>query len=60
VSGGTIRREIRVPQPPDAVWRAITDPETLAQWMFPNDFEPRVGHRFTFRVPGTRRRTSRG
>jgi uncharacterized protein YndB with AHSA1/START domain len=20
--------------------------------MFPNDFEPRVGHRFTFRVPG--------
>jgi hypothetical protein len=24
---------------------------TLAEWMFPNDFEPRVGHQFTFRVP---------
>jgi uncharacterized protein YndB with AHSA1/START domain len=23
----------------------------LAEWMYPNDFAPRVGHRFTFRVP---------
>lgn len=48
---GTIRREMRIPRPPEQVWRAITDSEVLAQWMFPNDFEPRVGHRFTFRVP---------
>jgi uncharacterized protein YndB with AHSA1/START domain len=48
----TIRREIVIPQPREEVWRAITDSATLAQWMFPNDFEPRVGHRFTFRVPG--------
>lgn len=47
----TIRRELRVPQPQEQVWRAITDSFTLAEWMFPNDFEPRVGHRFTFRVP---------
>jgi len=47
----TIKRELRVPQPQDQVWRAITDSFTLAEWMFPNDFEPRVGHRFTFRVP---------
>lgn len=33
------------------MWRALTDRATLAEWMFPNDFEPRVGHRFTFRVP---------
>jgi uncharacterized protein YndB with AHSA1/START domain len=46
-----IRREIPFPQPRDQVWRAITDSATLAEWMFPNDFEPRVGHRFTFRVP---------
>ena len=38
--------------PSEQVWRAITDSATLAEWMFPNDFEPRVGHRFTFRVPG--------
>jgi len=48
----TIQREIVIPQPREQVWRAITDSATLAEWMFPNDFEPRVGHRFTFRVPG--------
>ena len=48
----TIRKEIRVPQGAEQVWRALTDPVTLAEWMFPNDIEPRVGHRFAFRVPG--------
>ena len=47
----TIRREMLIPQPREQVWRALTDSATLAEWMFPNDFEPRVGHRFTFRVP---------
>lgn len=48
----TIRRELLLPQPRSQVWLAITDRATLAEWMFPNDFEPRVGHRFTFQVPG--------
>ena len=48
----TVRREILIPQPREAVWAAITESATLAQWMYPNDFEPRVGHRFTFQVPG--------
>src|SRR4051812_11288909 len=48
----TIRRELLIPQPREQVWQAITDSTTLAEWMFPNDFEPRVGHHFTFRVPG--------
>lgn len=47
----TIRREIVIPQPREQVWRAITDSAALAEWMFPNDFLPRVGHRFTFQVP---------
>ena len=47
----TIRREILMPLPREHVWRALTDSATLAEWMFPNDFEPRVGHHFTFRVP---------
>jgi uncharacterized protein YndB with AHSA1/START domain len=47
----TIRRELRFPQPREQVWRALADSAALAEWMFPNDFEPRVGHRFTFRVP---------
>jgi uncharacterized protein YndB with AHSA1/START domain len=48
---GSIRRELRFPQSRDAVWEALTDPEALAEWMFPNDFEAREGHRFAFRVP---------
>lgn len=47
----SIQRQIAIPQPREQVWRAITDSATLAEWMFPNDFEPRVGHHFTFQVP---------
>jgi uncharacterized protein YndB with AHSA1/START domain len=47
----SIRRDLSFPQSPEAVWHALTDREQLAEWMYPNDFEPRVGHRFTFRVP---------
>jgi len=47
----TIRKEMLFPHPPERVWRGIANSASLAEWMFPNDFEPRVGHRFTFRVP---------
>jgi uncharacterized protein YndB with AHSA1/START domain len=47
----SIRREVLIPQPREQVWRALTDSTVLAEWMFPNDFDPRVGHHFTFRVP---------
>lgn len=46
-----IQREIRLPQSQAQVWRAIASSATLAEWMYPNDFEPRIGHRFTFHVP---------
>jgi len=45
-----------LPYPPEHLWRVLTDSRALAEWLMPNDFEPRVGHRFTFRtdpVPGT-------
>ncbi len=48
----TIEREILIPQRREDVWAAVAESASLAEWMFPNDFEPRVGHRFTFRVPG--------
>lgn len=44
-----------LPHPPSAVWRALTDTDLLARWLMPNDFQARIGHRFTFRtvpVPG--------
>ena len=38
------------PHPPEKLWRALTDSELLAKWFMQNDFEARVGHRFTFRT----------
>jgi uncharacterized protein YndB with AHSA1/START domain len=46
--------EARYPDPPETVWRALTDPTSLAEWLMPNDFQPRVGHRFQFRVERAR------
>jgi uncharacterized protein YndB with AHSA1/START domain len=47
-------REVNVsatyPQSPREIWHALTTRELLSQWLMPNDFEPRVGHRFTFRT----------
>jgi uncharacterized protein YndB with AHSA1/START domain len=47
----SIKRELVIPKSREEVWHALTDSNSLAQWMHPNDFEPRVGHHFTFRVP---------
>jgi uncharacterized protein YndB with AHSA1/START domain len=35
----------------DKVWRALTEAPLLQEWLMANDFEPVVGHRFTFRAP---------
>jgi uncharacterized protein YndB with AHSA1/START domain len=47
----SVKRELFFPQSRDEVWRTLTDRASLAEWMFPNDFAARVGHRFTFQVP---------
>jgi uncharacterized protein YndB with AHSA1/START domain len=37
----------------ERVWRALTDPAAIAQWLMQNDFEPTVGHKFQFHTkPG--------
>jgi uncharacterized protein YndB with AHSA1/START domain len=41
--------EERFEQSIDSVWLALTDSVTLARWLMENDFEPRVGKRFTLR-----------
>lgn len=46
-----IRKEVLFPQSRQQVWRALTTSDSLAEWMFPNDFQPRVGHQFSFQVP---------
>lgn len=45
-----IRTETFYPHAAGRVWRALTDPAALAEWLMPNDFEPVLGHRFTFRT----------
>jgi len=45
-----IRTDAFLAHPPQKVWRALTDPGLLEAWLMPNDFAPRVGHRFTFRT----------
>jgi uncharacterized protein YndB with AHSA1/START domain len=34
--------------PPAKVWRALTDPALLGQWLMPNDIAPVEGHKFAF------------
>jgi uncharacterized protein YndB with AHSA1/START domain len=38
------------PHPVEEVWAALTSSEALAAWLMPNDFEPVIGRRFTFRT----------
>ena len=37
-------------EPPTEVWRALTEPKLLAQWLMENDIQPIVGHKFNFRA----------
>jgi uncharacterized protein YndB with AHSA1/START domain len=32
--------------PPEKIWRALTQPHLIEEWLMKNDFEPTVGHRF--------------
>ncbi len=34
---------------PDKLWRALTQPALLTQWLLKNDFAPEIGREFQFR-----------
>jgi uncharacterized protein YndB with AHSA1/START domain len=38
------------PHPPEKLWRALTEPHLIGEWLMQNDFSPVVGHRFQFRA----------
>jgi uncharacterized protein YndB with AHSA1/START domain len=38
--------EREFPYPPDKIWRALTQPQLIQEWLMRNDFQPVVGHRF--------------
>lgn len=43
----TVRVDQFLAHPPPKVWRALTEPELIAQWLMPSDFRLVVGHRYT-------------
>jgi uncharacterized protein YndB with AHSA1/START domain len=38
--------EREFPFPPEKIWRALTQPHLIQEWLMKNDFTPVVGHRF--------------
>jgi uncharacterized protein YndB with AHSA1/START domain len=43
-----IEREI--PHPPEKIWRALTQPHLIEEWLMKNDFKPVVDHKFNLRA----------
>ena len=41
--------EREMPFPPEKIWRALTQPHLIAEWLMKNDFNAVVGHRFNLR-----------
>ena len=41
--------EREIPFPPEKIWRALTQPHLIEEWLMRNDFSPVVGHRFNLR-----------
>ena len=39
-----------MPHPPEKVWRALTQPHLIDEWLMKTDFKPAVDHRFTLRA----------
>jgi uncharacterized protein YndB with AHSA1/START domain len=38
-----------IPYPPEKLWRALTQPHLLEEWLMKNDFKPVIGHHFKLR-----------
>ena len=45
----TVIVEREMPHPPEKLWRALTQPHLIEEWLMKNDFKPAVGHRFNLR-----------
>jgi uncharacterized protein YndB with AHSA1/START domain len=46
----TIKHQFFFPHPAERVWEYLTNPELMAQWLMPNDFQPILGFDFQFRT----------
>ena len=43
-----VEREVAFP--PEKIWRALTQPHLIEEWLMKNDFKPVVGHSFNLRA----------
>ena len=41
--------EREIPHPPEKIWRVLTQPHLIEEWLMKNDFKPVVDHRFNLR-----------
>ena len=41
--------EREIPHPPEKIWRALTQPHLIEEWLMKTDFQPAVNHRFHLR-----------
>ena len=42
--------EREIPFAPEKIWRALTQPHLIEEWLMKNDFKPVVDHRFNLRA----------
>ena len=42
--------ERELPHAPEKIWRALTQPQLIEEWLMKNEFKPAVGHAFTLRA----------
>ena len=42
----TVVVERQISHSPEKLWRALTQPHLIEEWLMKNDFKPAVGHRF--------------
>ena len=42
--------EREIPHPPEKIWRALTQPHLIEEWLMKTDFKPVVDHHFNLRA----------
>ena len=42
--------EREIPHAPEKIWRALTQPHLIEEWLMKSDFKLAMGHRFQFRA----------
>jgi uncharacterized protein YndB with AHSA1/START domain len=42
--------ERQIPYPPEKIWRALTQPHLIEEWLMKNDFKPVMDQRFSLRA----------